>query len=144
MMKAEEGKIVTIHYTLKLENGRIFESTEYEPPMSYTHGSGEIVSGMEKGIEGMEVGESKSFVVKPKDGYGEVTLDSLLTVPREHVPQEAREVGSEVTAMGPKGQQITGIVYEVRENTLVVDFNHPLAGVDLYFDVSVISIEDAP
>ncbi len=143
-MKVENGKIITIHYTLKLENGRVFESTEYEAPMSYTHGTGEIVAGMENGLEGMKVGESKSFTVHPKEGYGEVTLDSLIAVPREHIPQEAREVGSEVTAIGPNEQHITGIVYEVKQDTFIVDFNHPLAGVDLYFDVSVINIEDAP
>ncbi len=141
-MKITDGKLVTIHYTLKLENGTVVETTTDEEPMSYTHGAGEIVAGMEKGLSGMEVGQSKSFVVEPKEGYGEVTLDSLITVPKEHVPQEAREVGEKVTAIGPKGQQIEGTVYEVTLETLVVDFNHPLAGMDLYFDVAVVDIED--
>ncbi len=141
-MKIEDGKTVTIHYALKLENGNVYESTFEEEPLTYVHGEGEIVAGLEKALTGMTVGEQKSFSVEPKDGYGEVTLDSLIEIPREHIPIEAREVGAPVIAVSPKGRKIEGVVYEDKPNTLVVDFNHPLAGMNLFFDVTVLDIQE--
>ncbi|PIE59396.1 MAG: peptidylprolyl isomerase [Desulfobulbus propionicus] len=136
----QDGKKVAIHYTLKLENGKIFESTAGEEPLTYTHGTGEIVAGLEKNLIGMKAGDIKSFMVEPKDGYGEVTLDSLIEIPREHIPFEARQVGEHITAVSPKGQQIEGTIYEEKGKFFVVDFNHPLAGMNLYFDVTVVSV----
>lgn len=141
-MKIGEGKTVTIHYELKLENGTIYESTFEEEPLTYIHGTGEIVAGLEKALTGMAVGEQKTFTVEPEEGYGEVSLDSLIEIPREHIPMEAREVGSPVTAVSPKGLKLEGVVYEDKMKTLVVDFNHPLAGMTLCFDVSVVDIQN--
>ena len=141
-MNISEGKSVTVHYELKLDNGRVYESTLEEDPLVYTHGIGEIVKGMEKALTGMSIGEAKAFIVEPEEGYGEVKLEALIEVPREHIPMEARIVGEQITAIGPKGQKVEGFVYEVKRNTLVVDFNHPLAGMTLHFEVSVIDIQD--
>ncbi|WP_051305755.1 FKBP-type peptidyl-prolyl cis-trans isomerase [Desulfogranum mediterraneum] len=141
-MQVQAGKTVSIHYTLRLENDVIYETTENEPPMSYTHGAGEIVAGLEKGVEGMRVGEQRSFKVEPEEGYGEVRLEALIEVPREHVPLEARQVGEKIIAKGPQGQQLEGVVYEDKRDYLVVDFNHPLAGMVLHFEVSVVNIEE--
>ncbi|MBM9513671.1 peptidylprolyl isomerase [Desulfogranum marinum] len=141
-MNVSEGKSVTVHYVLKLENGRVYESTLEEDPLVYTHGQGEIIKGMEKELTGMSIGQQKTFIVEPEEGYGEVTLDALLEVPREHVPMEARMVGEKITAVGPKGQKVEGFVYEDKRKTLVIDFNHPLAGMTLYFEVSVVDIQE--
>lgn len=141
-MQVDAGKSVTVHYVLKLENGSVYESTLEEEPLIYIHGAGEIVAGMEKALDGMKVGEEKAFVVEPDEGYGELTLDSLIEIPREHIPVEAREVGEKVTAINSKGQRMEGVVYEDKFNTLVVDFNHPLAGMTLYFEVTVVDIQD--
>ncbi len=141
-MNVSEGKSVTVHYVLKLDNGRVYESTLEEDPLLYTHGMGEIVKGMEKALTGMSIGEQKTFIVEPEEGYGEVTLDALIEVPREHIPMEARIIGEQITAIGPKGHKVEGVVYEIKRKTLVVDFNHPLAGMTLHFEVSVIDIQD--
>ncbi len=144
IMLIEPGKTVSLHYTLRLENGRIYETTEGEEPLVYQHGAGELVPGLEQRLTGLKKGAQDSFVIPPEEAYGEVKLESLIEVPREHIPQEAREPGSEITAVSRQGRQVTGTVYEVKQESIVVDFNHPLAGMDLYFEVTVVDVTDTP
>ncbi len=143
-MFIEPGKTVTLHYTLRLENGNVYETTEGEAPLIYQHGIGEIVAGLEQRLTGLEIGARESFIIPAEEGYGEVKLESLIEVPREHIPEEAREIGSEITAVSRNGHQVKGVVYEIKRKYIVVDFNHPLAGMDLYFDVTVVDIMDTP
>ncbi|WP_028580009.1 FKBP-type peptidyl-prolyl cis-trans isomerase [Desulfogranum japonicum] len=143
-MTIEAGKTVALHYTLRLENGKVYETTDGEEPLIYQHGTGEIVAGLEQRLEGLEKGAQDSFVIPALEGYGEVKIESLIEVPKEHIPEEAREVGSEITAVSRNGHKVKGVVYEIKKDYIVVDFNHPLAGMDLYFDITVVDVMDPP
>ncbi|HEB70338.1 MAG TPA: peptidylprolyl isomerase [Desulfobulbus sp.] len=135
-----DGKIVSIEYTLTLENGEILESSSVQEPLTYTHGSGELMPGLEEVLTGMEEGEQCEGTLTPEKGYGPHTAEALIEIPRDHLPPEAWNEGALLQAAGPKGEQIEGIVTALKENSAVVDFNHPLAGKCLGFTVKILRI----
>lgn len=135
-----KGKHVSLEYTLKLNDKDVVESNVGGEPMTYVHGSQEIVPGLEKALEGMSVGEKKHVVVKPADAYGEVDQKAIQEVKKSLVPEHAWKVGAELEARGPEGQSLFPHVTEVKADSVVLDFNHPLAGKTLYFDVKVLDI----
>ena len=138
-----KGKQVSLEYTLKLDDKNVLESNVGREPMTYTHGQQEIVPGLEKALEGLAVGDKKHVTVKPVDGYGEIDPKAIQEVKKAQVPEKAWKVGSELEAKGPDGQSMFLRVTEVKADTLVLDFNHPLAGKTLYFDVKVLDIRAA-
>jgi FKBP-type peptidyl-prolyl cis-trans isomerase SlyD len=135
-----KGKQVSLEYTLKLSEKDVVESNVGGEPMTYLHGAEEIVPGLEKALEGMSVGEKKHIAVKPADAYGEVDQKAIQEVKKTLVPEHAWKVGAELEARGPEGQSLFPHVTEVREDSVVLDFNHPLAGKTLYFDVKILEI----
>jgi len=102
---------------------------------------GQIVPGLEKGLTGMKKGESKEVVVKPEDGYGNIRDDAIREVPREKIPKESHKVGAKIQGRTATGRVIPLTVKEVKEKTIVLDYNHPLAGKTLYFDVKIVDIK---
>ena len=139
-----KGKQVSLEYTLMLDDKKVLESNVGRDPMTYTHGNQEIVPGLEKALEGMKVGESKHVTVKPADAYGEVNPKEFQEVKKSQVPEKAWKVGAELEAKSPDGQSMMLRVSEVKADTVVLDFNHPLAGKTLYFDVKVLDVRTAP
>lgn len=139
-----KGKLVSLEYTLKLDDKNVLESNVGREPMTYTHGAQEIVPGLEKAIEGLAVGEKKHVTVKPVDGYGEIDPKAIQEVKKSQVPEKAWKVGAELEAKSPDGQSMFLRVTEVKADTVVLDFNHPLAGKTLYFDVKVLDVKAAP
>jgi len=135
-----KGKHVSLEYTLKLNDKDVVESNVGGEPMTYVHGSQEIVPGLEKALEGMSVGEKKHVAVKPADAYGEVDQKAIQEVKKSLVPEHAWKVGAELEARGPEGQSLFPHVTEVKADSVVLDFNHPLAGKTLYFDVKILDI----
>ncbi len=135
-----DGKIVSIEYTLSLESGEILESSTAQEPLTYTHGSGELIPGLEEVLRDMQEGEQREGVLAPEKGYGPHNPEALIEIPRDHLPPEAWNEGALLQAAGPKGEQIEGVVSKLKENSAVVDFNHPLAGKNLGFTVHVLSI----
>lgn len=135
-----KGKHVSLEYTLKLNEKDVVESNVGGEPMTYLHGAQEIVPGLEKELEGMSVGEKKHIAVKPADAYGEVDQKAIQEVKKSLVPEHAWKVGAELEARGPEGQSLFPHVTEVKEDSVVLDFNHPLAGKTLYFDVKILEI----
>ena len=135
-----KGKQVSLEYTLKLNEKDVVESNVGGEPMTYQHGAEEIVPGLEKALEGMAVGETKHIAVKPVDAYGEVDQKAIQEVKKALVPEHAWKVGAELEARGPEGQSLFPHVTEVKEDSVVLDFNHPLAGKTLYFDVKILEI----
>ena len=135
-----KGKHVSLEYTLKLNEKDVVESNVGGEPMTYLHGAQEIVPGLEKALEGMAVGEKKHIAVKPVDAYGEVDQKAIQEVKKSLVPEHAWKVGAELEARGPEGQSLFPHVTEVKEDSVVLDFNHPLAGKTLYFDVKILEI----
>jgi len=135
-----DGKIVSIEYTLTLESGEILESSTARKPLTYTHGSGELMPGLEEILTGMQAGEQQKGTLAPEKGYGPHNPEALIEIPRDHLPPEAWNKGALLQAAGPKGEQIEGVVSELKENSAVVDFNHPLAGKCLGFTVKILSV----
>jgi len=140
-MTITDGTEVSLEYTLKLEDKTVVDSNLGAAPLSYTHGSNQIVAGLEKELAGMEVGDTKQVVVSPEEGYGPVEPQAIQEIPAEQIPPEARKVGTQLQGQNPEGNTLQVQVVEVKDHTVVIDFNHPLAGKTLYFDVKVVDIQ---
>lgn len=144
-IRASDGIQVSIEYTLRLgdpEAGEVYDTNVGGQPMVYTQGGGQIVRGLERALEGMAVGERKQVVVSPADGYGEVNPLHLSEIPKELIPPDARKVGTALQTAPRHGQRIQMTVKEIKQDTIVMDLNHPLAGKTLYFDVKVVGLHD--
>jgi FKBP-type peptidyl-prolyl cis-trans isomerase SlyD len=139
--KIREGSQVALEYTLSDEAGTVIESNKGKQPMSYIHGKSQIIPGLEKELSGMKVGEEKKIQIKPEDGYGPVNPDAFQEVPKDKLPPEALKVGTMLMAQGPQGQGIPVRVHEVKDTTVIMDFNHPMAGKTLSFDVKISEIK---
>ncbi len=140
-MKIAEGSTVTIDYTMTLEDGEILDSTKDLEPLTYIQGTGEIITGLEKAVVGMEKGDKLDVAVAAADAFGEFDPEALIEVPKKDLPSEAQDGGVELTVKGPKGQTITGRVVEVKGNTAIVDFNRPLAGKNLNVSVTIVDVK---
>ena len=134
MIKA--GSKVKFDYTL-IVDGKITDTSSGRGPLEYTHGAGHIIKGLEKELEGMKVGDKKSVKVAPEEGYGLVSQDAIRRVPKEAVGGvEHLKVGDMVGASNA-GHTFRAIVKEITDKDVVLDFNHPLAGKELHFDVEI-------
>ena len=140
-VQIREGSQVALEYTLSDEAGTVIESNKGKQPMSYIHGKSQIIPGLEKELSGMKVGEEKKIQVKPEDGYGPVNPDAFQEVPKDKLPPEALKVGTMLMAQGPQGQGIPVRVHEIKDTTVIMDFNHPMAGKTLSFDVKISEIK---
>ena len=134
------GRTVSLEYTLTLDDQSVLESNVGKEPMTYTQGAHEIVPGLETAMEGMKKGERKQIVVTPADGYGPIDPQAIREVKKELIPAAAQKVGAQLHGQAADGSTAFPIVKEIREETVVLDFNHPLAGKTLHFDVTVLAI----
>jgi FKBP-type peptidyl-prolyl cis-trans isomerase SlyD len=135
---------VTLAYTLYDEDGDVLDSADAESPLSYLHGYGQIVPGLERAIEGMVRGSERSVVVVPEDGYGEYDPEAVLEVDRSEFPVPGDvSVGDQFLAEGEDGETVPMTVLEVSDDACVVDTNHPLAGETLHFQVTVLDVRPA-
>lgn len=141
IMTITTGKTVSIEYTLTLENNEVIDTNVGNEPLTYVQGSNQIIPGLENAMDGMKVGETKQVTVEPEEGYGPVIDEAIVEVDKEQLPEGACEVDAMVQAQGPDGQILRGQVTKVEGDKAVIDFNHPLAGKKLYFDVKVINIQ---
>lgn len=138
-----KGTEVGIEYTLKLDETNVFDTNVGAEPLIYVQGSQQIVPGLEKALEGMKVGESKRVTVQPEEGYGTVRQEAFLKIEKEKIPEDARQVGAQVQGRAGNGQVVRARVTEIKDETVTLDFNHPLAGKTLYFEVKILSIQPA-
>lgn len=140
----ENGMRVSIEYTLKGEDGKFIESNKGKFPLVYKHGSQEMIPGLERALAGMKIGAEKHVVVKPEDAYGLVDFNKRKEVPKSEIPPNGMKVGAEIAQ--PEGQSRVRMfkVHEIREHTVVLDLNHPMAGKTLVFDVKVVDIQPEP
>ncbi|MCL4144865.1 UNVERIFIED_CONTAM: hypothetical protein GTU68_005837 [Idotea baltica] len=139
-MTVSAGKKISIHYVLKIED-KVVDSNVGAEPLVYTQGEKQIVPGLEKCLEGMAVGESKNVTVSPEEGYGPVEAKAIIEVPKEQIPAEAQAIGSTLQSQTPEGQVLQSTVVELKEDIIVLDFNHPLAGKTLEFEVEIAKVE---
>jgi FKBP-type peptidyl-prolyl cis-trans isomerase SlyD len=140
-----EGKRVSLEYTLQLDDKSVVESNVGTEPLTYRHGSQQLIPGLEKALEGLAVGDTKEVTVTPVDGYGEQDPKALQEVQKQLIPPEALTIGAQLQGKTPNGHTVYPRVAEIKEDTVVLDFNHPLAGKTLHFAVKILAItEDQP
>ncbi len=143
-MNIEKNSVVAIHYKLTDDEGTLVDSSEGQEPLTYLHGSGAIISGLEGALDGKSVGDAFQVTVQAADGYGEINPDMIQTVPRSAFQGiENLEPGMPLQADDGNGNVHHVIVREVNEQEVIIDVNHPLAGKVLHFDVTVESIREA-
>lgn len=143
-MQIAKDSVVSIDYRLHLGDGKVIDESEPGDPLVYLHGYEEIVPGLEKALEGKKAGESLKIEVAPKDGYGEYDPDDVEEVPREDFPPDMElEAGGIVSATDEDGDDVEFLVKELRPKTVVIDFNDPLAGKTLHFEVTVREVRAA-
>lgn len=137
----EHGATVQLEYTLTDDGGKVLDSNKGGTPLTYTQGQQQIIPGLEKALDGMREGEEKKVTVKPAEGYGEVDLNAITEVPKERIPADALTVGKELVAQGQGGDRRVVRIKEIKETTVIIDLNHPLAGKTLLFDVKVLGVQ---
>lgn len=141
MTKINENSSVVLNYTGKLEDGTVFDSSlnEGREPLSATLGQGSLIPGFESGLIGMGVGETKTITIEPEDAYGDVNPQAFVEVEKSRVPENV-EVGMVLQTFGPAGPT-TVVVTEIKDDVVVIDANHPLAGKKLIFDLEVLEVD---
>lgn len=142
-MVIQRGRVVSMHYTLRDELGATIESSGAREPLSYVHGYGHLIPGLEKFLDGSQAGLQTTVTVAPKDAYGEKDPQAVIRAPREDFPEGlVLEPGVEVQAETPDGP-ITFTVVALENGEAVLDANHPLAGKTLTFEIHVLDVRDA-
>jgi FKBP-type peptidyl-prolyl cis-trans isomerase SlyD len=136
----EDGTVVQIEYTLKNDAGAVIDSNLGKEPLTYVHGKHQIIPGLEQALNGMRAGDVRSVHVMPKDAYGAPDPAAMVEVPRQVLPPEALVPGVWLTAQKQGGGTSLVKVKEVREQTVILDLNHPLAGQTLHFDVKILGV----
>ena len=138
-MHITKHKVAAIHYTLTDDAGTVIDSSQGKEPLYYLHGEGNLIPGMEEGLEGRQPGDKLKLDVSPDKGYGLRSDDMIEDVPRSAFGGQPVEVGMQFSA--GQGQVVT--VVAVNPDTITIDANHELAGQNLHFDVEVLSVRDA-
>ena len=142
-MQVTSNQVVTMHYTLTNPEGEVIDSSEGKAPLAYLHGHGNIIPGLEKQLEGKAVGDKLKAEVAAADGYGEHNPELVVEAQRSQFPEDAElEAGMRFQAQTPAGPRIAEIK-KIEGDTVTVDTNHPLAGVDLTFAVEIVDIREA-
>jgi len=142
-MSISDGKTISMEYTLTLEDKKVLDTNVGGAPLNFKQGSHQIIPGLETALEGMKVGESKQVTVAPEQGYGPVNPQAVQEVPIDKIPEEARKVGAQLQGKDAQGRMVHPRVTEVKEQVVLLDFNHPLAGKELFFDVKILDIQAA-
>ena len=137
------AKVYGIEYTVKNSKGEVVDSNKGQAPLEFVSGKGEIIPGLEKEINGMEIGEEKTVTVKADEAYGQRNEEWVETLPREQFEGIELQKGMTLYGQSPDGQTVAVTVVDFNDNEVTIDYNHPLAGEDLTFDVKVVTKRDA-
>ncbi len=140
----KDGMLVSIDYTLKGTDGKVIDTNKGRDPLKYVHGQKMMIPGLEKELTGMKVGGEKNVTVKPEDAYGPINKSAFQEVPKEKLPANGLKVGAVLAAKSPEGQVVPMRVHEIKDGSVVMDMNHPMAGKTLVFNVKVVDIQPAP
>lgn len=142
MAQAQSGNTVQVHYTGKLSDGTVFDSSRDREPLEFAIGEGQIIPGFEQAVIGMEPGESKTAEIPSDQAYGPHREEMVLEVDREQIPEDIEvEAGQQLQVQHPSGQMIPVVVTNVAESKVTLDANHPLAGQDLTFDIELVKVD---
>ncbi len=141
-MKISANNVVSLEYSLHLGDGEIIDRSDGEP-LVYLHGAGQLIPGLERQLEGLSIGDARTFTVAAADGYGELDPDAIQEVPRTQFGGRELKVGDQFIAMDENQNQFPVRIKATTADTVTVDFNHPLAGKTLHFDIKVRDVRAA-
>lgn len=140
-MQVKSGDVVRVHYTGTLEDGSQFDSSVGRAPLEFTVGAGQMIAGFDAGVVGMAVGEKKTILIDPDHGYGQKDPNAIIEFPSSNIPEGMTvEVGMKLNLQNQYGQPVPVVVMEVKEEVIIMDANHFLAGKDLTFEVEIVEI----
>ncbi|MCW3119235.1 MAG: peptidylprolyl isomerase [Chitinophagaceae bacterium] len=141
MQQVKNGDKVKVHYHGKLTNGETFDSSEGRDPLEFEVGKGMVIKGFDDGVTGMVVGDKKTVNIPVEDAYGPRNDEMLVEFPKERLPADMQiEEGMPLMMSNETGQQFQVVVVELKEDAVLLDANHPLAGQDLIFDIELVEI----
>ena len=143
MSQVKENNTVKVHYTGKLADGQVFDTSEGKEPIEFVLGQGRLIPGFEKGLIDMKLNEKKTINIAKEEAYGEVNDQLIQEVDKANLPQDMEpKVGMGLVSKSPEGQEMNLMIIEVKDESVVIDGNHPLAGRDLIFDLEVVEIKE--
>ena len=141
MAQAQAGDLVKVHYTGRLADGTVFDTSMEREPLEFTLGEGELIPGFEQAVLGMTAGESKTATILADQAYGPHRTERVIDVERHHLPPDLQpELGQRLQMTRPDGTTINVVVTTITETQVTLDANHPLAGQDLIFDLILVEI----
>lgn len=141
MARAKEGDEVRVHYTGKLEDGTVFDTSQDSEPLSFTIGENRVIPGFETAVTGMEPGDSKTTEIEPEQAYGEHREDMVMELDRDQIPENVDpQVGQQLQLRLDNGQTVPVLITALGEDTVTIDANHPLAGRKLVFEIELVDI----
>ncbi|WP_016990381.1 peptidylprolyl isomerase [Flavobacterium sp. ACAM 123] len=142
MIQVKENNTVKVHYVGKLSDGQVFDTSEGKEPLEFTLGQGKLIAGFEKGLIDMKINEKKTITISKEEAYGESRDDLIQEVDKSQLPEDITpEVGMGLVSKSADGNEMNLLIVEVKEATIVIDGNHPLAGKELTFDLEVVDIQ---
>jgi FKBP-type peptidyl-prolyl cis-trans isomerase 2 len=141
MQQAQHGDKVKVHYHGKLRSGETFDSSQGRDPLEFELGSGQVIKGFDEGIKGMQVGDKKTIEIAVVDAYGEKQQEMIIEFPKDQFPPDMNpEAGMQLMMSNGSGQQFPVTIVDVKEESVILDANHPLAGQELIFDLELVEI----
>jgi len=141
MAQAANGDNVKVHYKGSLDDGSVFDSSEGREPLAFQVGSGQVIKGFDDAVTGLEVGQSRTVRMPPEEAYGPVQEGLMMEVPKADLPEGMpMDLGMQLQAQNPNGQMVVLSLVEVKEDTVILDGNHELAGQALTFEVELVEI----
>lgn len=141
-MVVGKGDKAKVHYTGQLEDGTVFDESKTGEPLEFTVGSGQIIPGFDKAVEGMELNEEKKVTIESADAYGKRDDTLIREFPKSSLPESFKpEKGMVIRLQDQAGGAVPGTIIDITENSISIDLNHPLAGKELTFNITVVGIE---
>jgi FKBP-type peptidyl-prolyl cis-trans isomerase 2 len=141
MQQVKKGDTVKVHYHGRLEDGTTFDSSQGREPLEFEVGSGMVIAGFDEGVTGMQIGEKKTIHIPASEAYGPVQQEMIMEFPKNRFPADLTpEVGMQLNMSNGQGQNFPVVIVEVKDEVVVLDANHPLAGKDLIFDLELVEI----
>jgi peptidylprolyl isomerase len=141
MQQAKKGDKVKVHYHGRLSSGETFDSSEGREPLEFEVGSGMVIKGFDDGVTGMQVGEKKTVNIPAEHAYGEKNQEMIIEYPKDQFPSHIDlKVGEELVMSSASGQQFRVKIAEIKDDVVLLDANHPLAGEELIFDIELVEI----
>lgn len=145
MQQVKAGDTVKVHYHGRLTDGTTFDSSSGREPLEFQVGSGQVIKGFDDGVSGMEVGEKKTIQIAVDDAYGQKEENMIVEFPKNNFPPElSPEIGMSLNMTNGSGQVIPVTIVEIKDDSVTLDANHPLAGQDLIFDIELVEIATVP